>query len=65
MSGWVRKLMTLKTVLDLELDGYTVKVVWQGDEKASDSNVEEVDDLKDATGGLEFSAYTEWSLGNL
>ena len=63
MSGWVRKLMTLKIVLDLEMQGCEVKVVWEGDGAAFDSNVEEVDDLKDATGVLEISTYRDWYMG--
>jgi hypothetical protein len=63
MSAWVRQLMTLKMVLDLEMEGFKVKVVWKGDGAVFDSDVEEVDDLKDATGVLEISAYKDWYLG--
>ena len=63
MSGWVRQLMTLKMALDLEMQGFDVKVVWKGDEAVFDDDVEEVDDLKDATGVLEISVYKDWYLG--
>ena len=55
--------MTLKIVLDLEMQGCEVKVVWEGDGAAFDSNVEEVDDLKDATGVLGISTYRDWYMG--
>jgi hypothetical protein len=64
MSRWVRKLMTLKMVLDLEMEGFEVKVVWKGDGAVFDSNVEEVDDLKDATGVLKINTYKDWYMGH-
>ncbi|OSS54110.1 hypothetical protein B5807_00036 [Epicoccum nigrum] len=60
MSGCVRQLMTVKPVLDLEMEGYDVTVVWKGYERVFDDDAEEVDDLKDATGVLDLSAYKDW-----